>query len=424
MKKIIITLAVVLGFLSMPRVLAQGTCITTSTNGPYTVGIKVTYETLANGTDVKVTFQLLDLDKTVDLAYLWNPDPNFSETIMTKEADNTFSLTLAGQSGTISKACKLVINGGGQINTEYIAYEVNTDCTGTTNDVTPPNNFTASVEATTAFSVELLLNATDDSGTVAYYIAYGGITKGISTDSNVSKSVFITGLDPETDYNFLVSAIDLAGNTAANNPIVLAASTIVDASTPCEGTSDESSDGGVFQIGYNYKFETLPNGTDVRFTVELLDDRPYGNVYLHRGLPTFMETGPIPEVSPKVWSTTVAQTAGTTISYAFKIEFAPGQAITKYFSYDVGDACTLAINDLELSAFNVFPNPAIDSWTVSTNNTKIASIQVLDILGKNVMTLKPNANEVVIDATSLKDGVYFAQIITMSGMRSLKLIKN
>ena len=184
MKKIL--LIAILSFFGVSFSGAQGTCITTSKNGPYTVGIKVTYETLANGTDVKVTFQLLDLDKTVDLAYLWNPDPNFSETEMTKEANNTFSLTLTGQSGTISKACKLVINGGGQINTEYVSYEVNTDCTGTTNDVTPPSNFTASVGAITAFSVEFLLNATDDSGTVAYYIAYGGITKGISTDSNVS----------------------------------------------------------------------------------------------------------------------------------------------------------------------------------------------------------------------------------------------
>jgi hypothetical protein len=421
MKKIL--LIIMLSFFGASLLGAQGTCITTSNNGPYTVGIKVTYETLANGTDVKVTFQLLDLDKTVDVAYLWNPDPNFSETIMNKDANNTFSLTLTGQTGTISKACKMVLNGGGQIVTAYVNYEVNTDCSGM-NDVTPPNNFTASVGATTAFSVEFLLNASDDSATVAYYITFGGITKAISTDSNVSKSFVISGLDPETDYNFSITASDLAGNTALNSPILLDGSTIIDTSTPCSGTSADDQPGqGGFEVGYNYSFETLPNGTDVKFTFELLDDKIGVVAYLWRTPPDFLETQ-MTLVSGQTFTLTVSgQTPGATITYASKFAFQGGQAVTKYFDYVVGEDCILGINDLELNKFKVFPNPAKDSWTVSAKNINILSIQIIDILGKNVMSLSPNASEIEINASALKAGVYFAQIKTVSGLTSLKLVK-
>ena len=49
---------------------------------------------------------------------------------------------------------------------------------------------------------------------------------------------------------------------------------------------------------------------------------------------------------------------------------------------------------------------------------------VYEILGKQVMTLTPNASEVKIDAYTLSKGLYFAKISTDNGSSSLKLIKN
>ncbi len=54
----------------------------------------------------------------------------------------------------------------------------------------------------------------------------------------------------------------------------------------------------------------------------------------------------------------------------------------------------------------------------------MSSIQVFDILGKKVLSLSPNTNEAVIDGSSLKAGLYFAQIKTATGINSIKLIKN
>ena len=81
-------------------------------------------------------------------------------------------------------------------------------------------------------------------------------------------------------------------------------------------------------------------------------------------------------------------------------------------------------HDLFKVEFNLFPNPTNDSWAIKTNNERIASIQVYDILGKSVLSLTPNNTEAKIDATALSKGLYFAKIATDNGTSSLKLIKN
>ena len=402
---------------------AQGTCITTSTTaaqGSLSVGIKTTYETLANGTDVTITFELLDTDKTVDLAYLWNA-PVFSEIEMTNVGANTFSITLNNQSGIISKACKFVINGGGQIESNYIDYEVNTDCAAT-NDVTAPDSFTASVGASTAFSVEMLLNANDASGTVVYNVAYNGLVKAISAPAGTQESFIITGLEPLTDYNFNVTASDLAGNQAANNPITLLGSTLEDTSTDCEGTSDDAEQGTSFAIGYNYSFVT--QGTDVEFTFELLDTDKIGVVaYLWRAPPEFLETQMDNTPGTNIFTKTVTnQTIGETVSYACKFAYQGGLSITKYFSYEVGDDCSLGTEDFNATMFKVFPNPTIDNWNI-TSNTLISSVVVYNILGEQISTLTPNSNDAVISTVNIKSGVYFAKIEGINGSKTVKLIK-
>ncbi len=84
---------------------------------------------------------------------------------------------------------------------------------------------------------------------------------------------------------------------------------------------------------------------------------------------------------------------------------------------------TLSTEGLEITSFKVFPNPTSNNWTVKTKNQDISSIQVFDILGKNVLSLTPNAREAKIDASRLTTGLYFAHIETISGVSSVKLVK-
>ncbi|MFH6767250.1 glycosyl hydrolase [Gaetbulibacter aquiaggeris] len=397
-------------------------CTETSTQaqqGSFSIGYKSTFETI--GTNVIVTFELLDTDKAGVVAYLWQQTP-FAESSMNQVSGNIFSKTLSGLSAgtTISYACKFAYSGGLSA-TKYISYVVDTDCSGA-NDVEAPANFTATLGTVTATSVELLLNGTDDSGSVIYAVNYGANNTSTTGTSGSQKSFNINALTPDTAYTFNISASDLAGNTAANNPIVVQATTLVSTNTNCSGTSTAALPGqGSFSTGYNYSFTT--SGTDVTFTFELLDNKTGVIAYLWKESP-FSEV-PMTNTSGKIFTKTITgQTPGATLRYACKFAFAGGLAVTKYFSYVVGDACALSTNDnLWKEGLKVYPNPTQNSWTVKTQNTKMSSIQVFDILGKQVLSLKPEAMEATIDGSQLKSGLYFAKIITDNGLSSLKLVR-
>jgi hypothetical protein len=98
----------------------------------------------------------------------------------------------------------------------------------TTLDEEIPTAFTATKGAVGFTTVELLLNATDNSGSIAYTISYGAGPTVVNTTgtSGVQKSQIITGLLEATAYTFSVVAKDAAGNEAANSPIIVAATTL------------------------------------------------------------------------------------------------------------------------------------------------------------------------------------------------------
>ncbi|SHI71195.1 T9SS type A sorting domain-containing protein [Algibacter luteus] len=90
----------------------------------------------------------------------------------------------------------------------------------------------------------------------------------------------------------------------------------------------------------------------------------------------------------------------------------------------VVEGVSLSTTDFNTVQYNTYPNPTIDSWTVESNNVIINSIQVFDALGKNVLSIVPNTNKTIIDASNLKSGIYFAKVSSDSGTSSIKLVKN
>lgn len=107
-------------------------------------------------------------------------------------------------------------------------------CAPVVADTEAPTAFTATKGKELSTSVELLLNATDNSGTVNYTISYGSGPTVVNTAgvSGTQKSYFVTGLAPFTEYSFSVVAKDAANNAAANNPIVVTATTTAGLTTP------------------------------------------------------------------------------------------------------------------------------------------------------------------------------------------------
>lgn len=88
-----------------------------------------------------------------------------------------------------------------------------------------PTSFTATKGAVTPNSVELLLNGIDNSGSVYYQVSYGTSSVQVKGTSGVQKSHVVTGLNSSTLYNFSIVAKDGNGNLAANNPIIVSATT-------------------------------------------------------------------------------------------------------------------------------------------------------------------------------------------------------
>lgn len=85
---------------------------------------------------------------------------------------------------------------------------------------------------------------------------------------------------------------------------------------------------------------------------------------------------------------------------------------------NVLSANSFALND----NLNVYPNPSNNVWNIRGQQT-IQSLDVYDVLGKQVMNLQPNNTNVTIDATALPNGLYFARMVTELGSSSTKLIK-
>jgi rubredoxin len=403
-----------------PSAPKTGTCIKTSTvgvEGNFSVGYKATYETLANGTDVKITYELLDADKSGPVAYLQKETP-FTEIPMTYVSGQIWTTTLTGLTPgeALSYRCKFAFEGG-LVNTEYNKYEVGADCC--TNDVIAPNSFTATVGAITPFSVELLLNSNDASGTVVYNIAYGGNTKRISAPSGVQKSLVISALTGSTMYNFAVSATDLAGNAASNNAIMLSAETGIDTSTACSGTSPLSQQ-GAFDVGYNYAFETI--GQDVKITFELLGSKTVELAYLWRELPSFSETGPMTKTGNIVTSTVTGLETGATISYGVKFIFVGGgAAVTKYFSYVVGNTCSLGVENPSELKQAFYPNPVKNMFYLQLLDEQ-NRIVLTDMLGRKIMEEVVKASH-ILDMSVYKTGVYILKVENSHGIQNVKIIK-
>jgi len=289
----------------------------------------------------------------------------------------------------------------------------------TTPDTQAPTNFTATVGTISGSSVELLLNATDDSGNITYNVTYGTSgTASTFSPSGTQKSLIISNLSSNTDYTFTVSATDATGNPDINNPIVLNAKTT--AIIQCSGTASEALPGqGSFSVGYNYTFETI--GTDVIITFELLDTGKVGLVAILWKQTPFAQT-PMTLVSGKIFTQTITgQAIGSTISYACKFEFSGGLAVTKYISYVVGSSCSLGVeSSSELKPF-CYPNPVenlLHLQLLDNQNQIILS----DVLGRKLFEdiVQPTH---AIDMSNFKSGIYFLKVKNSFGIQNLKIVK-
>ena len=94
--------------------------------------------------------------------------------------------------------------------------------------------------------------------------------------------------------------------------------------------------------------------------------------------------------------------------------------ITRAYTF-TDQLATTAFNSAD---FRVYPNPTQNSWNFTSLNSTIESIQIVNVLGKTIMTIAPNSTAANVDASALNAGIYFAKIATATATQTVKLIKN
>ncbi len=83
---------------------------------------------------------------------------------------------------------------------------------------------------------------------------------------------------------------------------------------------------------------------------------------------------------------------------------------------------TLGVNDIDVTTFVFAPNPA-DGDVSIVSTTEITTLQIVNMLGQNVLSITPNSKEFTIDVSGLSSGAYFINAITNGVTTTKKLIR-
>lgn len=125
-------------------------------------------------------------------------------------------------------------------------------CAGIIGDTIPPTAFTVKVGTLQSNSIELLLNATDNTDKIIYGITCNDLNFTVNGKSGEDASYILGLLNASTAYTFTVTCEDLTGNSAANSPLVIIATTNPMVSVPPIINFET--------VGHNWHWDIADNG--------------------------------------------------------------------------------------------------------------------------------------------------------------------
>jgi hypothetical protein len=384
-----------------------------------------------------------------------SPGPKETDFIATPIANqwNSYDIPVSTFTGVnLSDIFQMGSSGSGTVYLDNIYFW--TDAT----DTQAPTAFTATKGLVVSDAVELLLNATDNSGAVFYDITYGTTTVTTSGASGVQKSFTITGLLGSTDYSFSVVARDRSGNAVAS-PIVVTATTLtsisgapvptVDASKVISIFSDTYTNlagtnfnpnwgqatlesqvllGGNNAIKYatlNYQGIALAGNNDVSAMNKLhVDIYPIDE--------TSLMITPISPATPNNKEFSVALTplvlnqwnsynllltsfTGVDMTKVFQFKFTGSGGKTVYMDnlYFFNDLSS-GINHVVLKSAKCYPSQVVNTMNVSADS-QISSVLVRNLLGQSVKLELVNSTKKSIDLSTLTAGNYLVTIRLLNG---------
>lgn len=96
-----------------------------------------------------------------------------------------------------------------------------------------------------------------------------------------------------------------------------------------------------------------------------------------------------------------------------------------YYIYDYEELGTMGVSNQNLFANNLrmFPNPATDQFTISSDKNIITAIDIVDTTGKVILKeTNLNKKEADLNIANLQSGVYYIRSTTTKGINTQKLV--
>ena len=346
--------------------------------------------------------------------------------------------------------------------------------TDAADDTAAPTAFTATVGTIASDAVELLLNATDDSGGISYTISYGAGPTALTTSgtSATQKSYVVSGLTGSTAYAFSVTAKDATGNTAANSPIIVNATTLtaIPASpTPTAGVANVKS-----LFSDTYTAAATISGYDNWWSMTFADLFLNGGGNAKKmistnaggcggpnftGTPldisnmTYLHVDVYPTSANDIGIKLVTVAHGETTGFLSLGTLTPNQWNSKNVLLSAYGIATLTdlkqvgfvtttsagifymdnlyftnsitgLSKLENSTIiSCYPNPVMNELTVSAQS-EISELSVQNLLGQLVKSVRINSRSKTIDLSDVSAGNYFVSVKLTNGQSSTqKFIK-
>lgn len=340
-------------------------------------------------------------------------------------------------------------------------------------DTEAPKTFTATLSTVTYNSIKLLLNATDNSGAVNYYITVGETTTKVGAASGVQKSYEFTRLPSSTEFTFSITAKDLSGNSASNNPLKIITTTsqaflapVVSSPTPPsrlpENVISIFSDAYTNVANTNFNpywqqnswfYSVQVGGNEVlkyeNFNYQGMEIGSIVNAsamqFLHIDLWTPNETNlsisPISKTTGEKafkltpiklneWNSYEIPLSGYTIqglsmTDIIHLKFVgSGKSIIYLDNIYFYKAPLTAISDNRTEkAIIYYPNPVLNNLNIKSE-TEIQNIDVYTITGQRIKSLTLKTKSAVIDLTDITQGTYIVYVTMKNGACSVqKVIK-
>lgn len=91
--------------------------------------------------------------------------------------------------------------------------------------------------------------------------------------------------------------------------------------------------------------------------------------------------------------------------------------------YKVTVDAALSIADVSQTSFTYFPNPVTNQFVLKAQQN-IETVAVFNMLGQEVLNVKPNTNTSEINMSSLNSGAYFVKVTIDNTTKTIKILKN